>query len=351
MATIEKRAGTDGTQYRVKLRLRGYPPASATFDRLTDAKRWAAETEASIRAGRYFAQAEARRHTVAEAVERYITETLPASSVTEGMKKDTARYLRWWTEQVGHLTLADLTPVVIREQRDGLRNRITQHGKPASAALVNRHLAALSVMLSTIVKDWGWLDDSPMRKVDKLTEPRGRTRFLSDEERDALLQACEPGSALHAIVVVALCTGARRGEILGLRWGDVDLIRERVIFRDTKNGETRAVPLVGPALDVVKDRSKVRQIGNDYVFPGAPGKPLEITRPFERARIRAGLDDFTFHDLRHSAASWLAMNGATLAEIAEILGHKTLAMVKRYSHLTEGHTRGVLERMVASKLA
>jgi len=348
MATIDKRTGKGGTAYRVQVRLRGHPSAVATFDRLTDAKRWAAETEAAIRAGRYFAQAEARRHTFAEAVDRYLSDVLPGSTITR--KSERHRILHWWADELGALTLADVTAERIKAARDRLKNTITVRGKPMAPATVNQYLMALSSLLTEAVKEWGWLEDNPMRKVDKLTPPRGRTRFLSDAERDALLRECRPGSPLHAVVVVALATGARRGEILGLRWADVDLARARVTFHETKNGETRAVPLSAPALAVLRAHSKVRRIGTDLVFPGKTDKPLEVGKMFEGACKRAGLENFTFHDLRHTAASWLAMNGATLAEIAEVLGHKTLQMVKRYAHLTEGHTRGVLERMAESKL-
>ena len=103
------------------------------------------------------------------------------------------------------------------------------------------------------------------------------------------------------------------------------------------------------ALELLRERSKVRRIDTELVFPGRidPSKPVDLRSPFETALKRAGIEDFRWHDLRHSAASYLAMNGASLAEIAEVLGHKTLAMVKRYTHLSEAHTAGVVERMNA----
>jgi integrase len=196
------------------------------------------------------------------------------------------------------------------------------------------------------VREFGLLDDNPMRKVQQLQEPRGRVRFLSDAERDALLRECSGHSeSLYAIVVVALSTGARRGEILGLRWPDVDMQRGMLTFHETKNGERRSVPLVNHAAELMRVHAKVRRLDTDLVFPGLGGRPLEIGKMFNDAMKRAGIENFHFHDLRHTAASYLAMNGATLAEIAEVLGHKTLQMVKRYAHLTEGHTRGVVGRM------
>ncbi|MBN8728313.1 MAG: site-specific integrase [Xanthomonadales bacterium] len=349
MATIERRKAKDGTpQYRVKLRLRGHPATSATFGRLVDAKRWAAETEAAIREGRYFTAAEAKRHTLAELIDRYLAETLPHAKIRGTAER--ARVLERWRERLGHVVLADITAARVHEERGKMLGRITRLGKPVSAGFVNRELMPLSSLLSVAARDYGWMPENPLGKLSKLAEPRGRTRFLSDAERDALLSACKAHSeALHCVVVLALATGARRGELLGLHWPDVDLRRGLLTFTDTKNGDTRSVPLVGSALELLRGRAKVRRIDCALVFAGATGKPLEIGKSFREACERAGIAGFRFHDLRHTAASWLAMNGATLAEIAEVLGHRTLAMVKRYSHLTEGHTRGVLERMAAAR--
>jgi integrase len=171
---------------------------------------------------------------------------------------------------------------------------------------------------------------------------------LSDQERHQLLKARQAigNPYLHTLTVLALATGARRGELQGLRWPDVDLQRGPLTFHETKNGERRAVPLTGQTLVLMRQRAKVRRLDTALVFPDATGgRPLSIRNAFENAVERAGITDFRFHDLRHTAASYLAMNGASLAEIAEVLGHKTLAMVKRYAHLSEAHTRGVVERM------
>jgi len=127
---------------------------------------------------------------------------------------------------------------------------------------------------------------------------------------------------------------------------DVDLKRGLLTFRETKNGETRTVPVSGYALEVLTQHVKVRRLDTPLVFPDSTGtRPLGIREAFEYAVKRAGIANFKFHDLRHTFASYLAMNGATLAEIAEVLGHKTLAMVKRYAHLSEAHTAGVIARM------
>ena len=148
------------------------------------------------------------------------------------------------------------------------------------------------------------------------------------------------------VVVLALSTGARRGELLSLRWADVDLKRGMLTFRQTKNGETRAVPLAGYALELLTQHAKRRRLDTTLVFPDKTGtRPLGIRDAFEGAVKRAGITNFHFHDLRHDFASNLAKNSASLLEIAEVLGHKTLQMTKRYAHLSEAHTAGVVARM------
>ena len=147
--------------------------------------------------------------------------------------------------------------------------------------------------------------------------------------------------------MLALATGARQGEIIGLTWKDVDLETGRLTFHETKNGERRSVTVTGEALNVLRDHSKVRRIDSDLVFPGNTGKPAYLRNAWLQALGDAEIKDFRWHDIRHTSASYLAMSGATLAEIAEILGHKTLQMVKRYAHLTEDHKAEVLERMTS----
>lgn len=213
-----------------------------------------------------------------------------------------------------------------------------------------RYLAALSHALTIAMKEWQWIEDSPMRRVLKPKEPRGRVRFLSDEERSRLLSECKNSESpyLYTAVVLALSTGGRRMEILGLSWRCIELDRGVITLHETKNGERRVLPLTGHALDLMKQHAKVRHVNCDLVFPGKSLKtPVDLRTPFETALKRAEIADFRWHDLRHSCASYLAMSGASLAEIAEILGHKTLQMVKRYAHLSEAHTSKVVARMNA----
>jgi integrase len=220
-----------------------------------------------------------------------------------------------------------------------------------SPSTVVRYLAVLSHAFTMAVKEWCWMDDNPMRRVTKPKEPRGRVRFLSDEERLLLLAACKEAQCpyLYSVVVLALSTGMRYGEVLNLRWCDVDLVKARIILQDTKNGERRNVPLTGHAYGQIDMLSKLRRMDTDLLFPntlfGEKARPYEIRKSWNAAIKKAQLADFRFHDLRHSTASYLAMNGATLSEIAEVLGHKTLQMVKRYAHLSEAHTTKVVRAL------
>jgi integrase len=148
----------------------------------------------------------------------------------------------------------------------------------------------------------------------------------------------------------------RRGEVMTLEWGDIDFARQIVTLRQTKNGSRRSVPLCSPAFEIMVERAKVRRLDTNFVFPSDKTaqkgsfkvRPRDITQPWETARRKAGLVDFRFHDLRHSAASYMAMSGASTLEIAAVLGHRTLQMTQRYSHLSVEHLRSVVER-AASK--
>ena len=137
-------------------------------------------------------------------------------------------------------------------------------------------------------------------------------------------------------------------ELLTLTWPAVDLRRGRLILHDTKNRERRAVPLVGHARELVQQLAQVRRQDAPFLFPRPDGrKPLRLEYAWQRARQQAELPDFRFHDLRHSTASYLAMNGASLMDIAVMLGHKTLDMVRRYAHLTDAHVDSVVRKMNA----
>jgi integrase len=197
------------------------------------------------------------------------------------------------------------------------------------------------------VKELEWLERNPVERVTKPSEPSGRVRFLSDEERPRLLDACRPHADLYLAVVLSLTTGARQTEIMSLRWGQIDFIRQVIGLDKTKNGERRALPLVGEAFTLLQARAKVRSLTDDRIFPPTTAKAetRSLREAWERALKTAGITGFHWHDLRHTAASYLAMSGVSLVEIAKVLGHRTLQMVARYSHLSDGHIVATGEKL------
>ena len=347
MATIQKRTSKDGiTTYTATVRLKGYPIQNATFKRLTDAKRWIQDTESAIREGRHFKTAEAKKHTLADLIDRYIKDVLPTKPKSERRQRQN---LEWWRGKLGAYVLADITPALIVQCRDELLTGQTIRNKQRSPATVVRYLAALSHAFTIAVNEWQWIDDSPMRKVKKPIEPRGRVKFLDDDERATLLKFCHesPNKTLYTCVVLALSTGMRQGELMGLQWRDVNLDDGFLILHETKNGERRRVALAGLALELLRNHAEEKTDNAPLLFPSErkPEQPIDLRKAFNNALKVANVQDFHWHDLRHCTASYLAMNGASLAEIAEVLGHKTLAMVKRYAHLSDSHVSNVVASM------
>ena len=341
MATFEKRKNEDGsTGYRVKIRLRGFEPVSATFDRLTDAKTWASQTETDLKANRYFGAA--KRHTVSELLDRYVAEGLT------GLKsaRDVKQRLGVWRDRVGKLLLSDLSVGTIKKHKDEIKATPKERGEgERSGADVNRTMAALSSALSFAVKELEWLEENPMKRVRKFAESRGRVRYLSEDELPALLKACKASTNpdLPLAVMLALSTGARQAEVMGLSWKQVDLKAKTAQLIDTKNGERRTLPIVGEALTLLQQRGKVRKIDDDRVFPAGrrskkPDAVADLRAPWEAALKAAEITDFHWHDLRHTCASYMAMSGVSQIEMAKLLGHKTLSMTMRYSHLSPQRT-------------
>ena len=350
MASVQRRTwidqeGKQRTSYRVQIRRRGYPPVTATFDRKTDADKWARETESDMSRRRYFPQHEAEHHTLADLVDRQ----LAAVKMDRPHDYDRQRaILGWWKANLGAYALSTITPEILARHRDELQ---TKEG--LAPGTVNRYLSALSKAFNNAVREWHWVPDNPLSRVSKKPEPRGIVRFLSDDERKTLLDACRKSQyrPLYLIVLFALTTGMRRGELLGLRWQDIDLERRVAVLHNTKNGDRRSVPIVPEVAGLLREHGKVRRLDTDLVFASEGHDPIWFDKFWYRALKDAKINDFRFHDLRHTAASYLAMSGATTAEIAAVLGHRTLQMVKRYAHLSDQHTGTVIERMTRKYFA
>ena len=309
-----------------------------SFRTKTEAKQWATSVENKINQNEYLPSSEAKRRTVEDMLERYRTHELPNKSD----KRNTTRYLDFWIAEIGNRKLATVSRATVIELRDDMV-------KAKSPATVNRYVATLRHAFKLAVVDWEWVGKNPCDNV-KLVEPRGRDRHLTDSEIKALLTACKESDHphLHTVVAIALSTGARRGEITGLRWAEVDLAKGRALLLRTKNDQSRALALVPSVVSQLRELQKVRQIDDDGVFPEINHGKRTYSRledAWQDAMREAKIKDFRFHDLRHTFASRMAMDGKTLQDIAAALGHKTLAMVQRYSHLTDSHVHSAMEEV------
>ena len=216
-------------------------------------------------------------------------------------------------------------------------------GEGKAPATINRRMALIKHLFSK-ASDWSLVDDDTLRtvrKVKMLKEPPGRLRYLTPEEANRLIRECK-NPALQAIVTLAVNTGMRRGEILGLKWDNVDLRNGYLLVEDSKNGDRREVPINGAVRDVLS--KIIRRINSTYVFSDERGMVFKGGRnAFVRACRRAGIYNFRFHDLRHAAASFMAMGGVDLLSIGKILGHRTAGMTRRYAHLSPGYLRNAVD--------
>ena len=354
--------------YRVQVRRKGRPAESANFPNRKEAIAWAESLEAAIREGRHFPHAAAKRTSFDALAKDYIDTVLAEFDPKE--KATRIRQLDWWSKQFSGLSLAEITADRISKARDKLLAEPFTRGKPRkdkktgelivpkqykrTGATVNRFIATLSHTFSFAVKERRLMERNPVSDIARKKEPRGRTRFLSDEERTALLAACGKSEwpALQTLVLLSITTGARKGELIALKWVDIDLKQGRALVRETKNDEQRTLPLAGRALESLRELKLQNSTRSEYVFQqpsGLPGPYEHFDAHWYAALEAARISDFHFHDLRHTTASMLAAQGASLLEIADVLDHKTLAMVKRYSHLVVDHKAKVIEKMVAAK--
>lgn len=222
------------------------------------------------------------------------------------------------------VTPSDIEDYIGRRREQGVSN-----------GTINRELSCLKRMYSLGIK-WGDARYNPVRDVDMLEEPPGRTRFLSEEEAQRLIDSAS--EHLKPILMIALNTGMRLGEILSVQWEHVHIdrvIEPYIEITKSKNNKKRFVPLNE---DMVGLLQSLRNNNSQFVFLGIHGVPLKsVRKPFEGALKRAGISDFRFHDLRHTFASHYVMNGGDLLALKEILGHSNMKMVERYAHLAAAH--------------
>jgi integrase len=230
----------------------------------------------------------------------------------------------------------------------------------AAASTINKEVGLLSSAINYARREWGWNLLNPAERC-KLREPEGRVRWLTRAEADALIRAAalDPrASHLPDLIRLALHTGMRRGELLGLEWNRVDLQGGGLIYleaRHTKSGYGRTVPLNKEARAALTNRLRLRMQQTPpsrWVFCHPDGTRIgDVKHGFTTACRRAGLEDFRFHDLRHTCAAWLVTAGVPLAEVRDLLGHKTIQMTERYAHLAPENLRAAVSRLedVASR--
>ena len=231
----------------------------------------------------------------------------------------------------GNLPLRHFNTLLVEQYQTDLINR---GFKPAG---VNKRISILKAMFTKAV-DWNMVEEGTLkhvRKVKMLEENNKRLRFLSKEECQELINLCDPH--LRPIVITALNTGMRKSEILNLKWDNVDLKHGFILLDRTKNGERREIPINDTLRRTLQGIT--RRLDIPYVFyDSVSGKPYQdVKHSFHTALRRAGIRDFRFHDMRHTFASHLVMAGVDITTVKELLGHKTLTMTLRYSHLAPSH--------------
>ena len=271
--------------------------------------------------------------TLKQAVERYLAAKARKRTVAE----DKRHFEHLKTVFGADTPLQEITTAKISAYRDVRLATVSEHtGRPLSVARVNRPLQALRHLFRLAHEEWELIGSVPKVKLRK--EPQGRLRWLEPGEEVRLLDACRKSKnkQLAALVTVAMETGLRRGELLGLTWDRVDMTRGVLRLEVTKSGKRREVPMRQVVYNTLASLPGVHE--------GQVWRAGSIRTAFENAVAEARIEDLHFHDLRHHFASWYVMRGGQLAALQQILGHATLAMTMRYSHLSPQHLRDEMTR-------
>ena len=316
MPSITKR----GKRYRVLIRKKGYPVISKSFLNKKNAETFAKDTESRIERGVFLDTFLAEKTTFLDLVERYEIEISPSK---KGHRIDlyVARSLK---RALGEYKLAQIQPFVVSQYRD-------KRLKVVQPATVKRELGLLSRILTASEKEFGIYlpHGNPVRKVSIPKEPPGRDRRLEKDELERLLIQFSQNQRMKQIVLLAIETGMRRGEICRIRHQDINWDISVLHIPETKNGTPRTIPLSSVARSTLRGAVTVSK-ASSCVFDV---EPHSITRAFERACKRANIDNLRFHDLRHEATSRFFEKGLNVMEVASITGHQDLRMLRRYTHI------------------
>lgn len=314
MASFRQRGG----KWQARVLRNGYPDQTKTFETKADAEKWARTVESEIDKGQFVSINEAQRTTLGNVIARYLVEVTPTM---KGAAEDTIRLKAIMRKPIARWSMANLSAAHIATYRD-------ERLKEVSAGTVIRELAYLSAIINHARREWGINVLNPVQMVRKPQSPQARSRVLTDEEISKLLQALEPtGRRSHwtkPAVHLALYTAMRRGELLTLRWEHIDLQGRTAFLPDTKNGDSRTVPLSSAAVQVLADLP--RHISGLVI----PVKYFTLDAAFKRGIRRADLEGIRFHDLRRTAITRMAEKLPNVIELAAVSGHKSLMVLKRY---------------------
>ena len=295
----------------------------------TDDRRLAQAIEAKIRAeiaeGKFFDKPVGQSKTFKDMMEKFMQEHAP--KVSKNMQKSYASSLKHLATFWGNSKLSDIKPKLISEYK------VLRKNKGIKPATINRELAMLSKAFNLAVKEWEWIRDNPVSRVPKEKENNERDRWLNAEDEKRLLE--NSLSWLKDIIIFDLNTGLRQDELLSLQWSRVDLFRKIIIIQESKNGKPRTIPLNQIALDILMEKSKRRNLKSDLVFLSNMSTKIDrhnLRRAFNIALDKTGIQNFHFHDLRHTFATRLAQRGIDIYKISKLLGHQDIRMTQRYSH-------------------
>jgi integrase len=315
MASIRKR----GSAWQARVTRKGFPSETQTFKSRIEAERWCRTVETSMDEGSFVSPRPAQELLFADLLARYRETVTPTK---RGAKEEVFRLKAIERTRMAQLAVAYITPAVIADYRD-MRLR------DCCPDTVIRDLAVLSSIFNHGIREWGLRLINPVSLVRKPKAGQGRDRVISStEEHDLLINAQAEGRRnplLPSLIILALETAMRRGELLSLRWDGVNLGSHVAYLAMTKNGRPRTVPLSSRAVDTLKGIAKT----DDLVFPwNAPA----VHKAFERLCQRAGFLDLRFHDLRHTATTRLATKLPNVIELAAVTGHQSIQILKRYYH-------------------
>lgn len=355
MAVYNKRVNKNGTSYQAIIRVKGYKTLCKTFKLKSHAQAWAEPIERAMKDGVYKEisgstddSPRAKIKSCHDLIDYFRNEV--ASYRYSSPEKYNVMF-DWWDNQIGQLKLNELSSSIISDKKEILRTEKIYKGKDRTTRgnnTINKYLMCISAIFTFAVKELELIEINPCSKVSLMPKPKGRTRFLSIEEIAVFLNACKNHSLmLYIFALISVSTGARYSEVLRLKIENVDYQNCQLHYLDTKNKEHRGVPIESDVLRLIKqyiEENKI-QSGNIFRAKRNDGKYPYIKGLLEQIIKNLNFEDFHIHDLRHTTASYIAMNGGSLLDIAEILGHKSLVMARRYSHLTKKHTATVLNKV------